>query len=81
MGMQTALHVTTRVLPGNKIEIELPPGSEGQAVNVFVVLPEQTSPKSFNILEFLAAARERHAGRTAEEIDQQIRAERDSWDI
>jgi hypothetical protein len=77
--MQSAFHVTTRVLPGNKIEIELPPGSEGQDVNVFVVLP-QSNAKPFNILEFLAAARERHAGRTAEEIDQQIRAERDSWD-
>jgi hypothetical protein len=78
--MQSAFHVTTKVLPGNKIEIELPPGSEGQDVTVFVVLPEPTETKPFNILEFLAAAREKHAGRTAEEIDQQIRVERDSWD-
>lgn len=78
--MRSALHITTKVLPGNKIELELPPGSEGEEVNVFIVLPEKFEAKHFNVLEFLAAARERHAGRTAEEIDRQIRAERDSWD-
>lgn len=77
--MQSALHITTKVLAGNKIEVELPPGSEGEEVDVFIVLP-QPKAKPFNILEFLATAREQHAGRTAEEIDQQIRDERDSWD-
>lgn len=39
--MQSALHITTKVLPGNRLEVELPPGSEGQEVNVFIVLPGQ----------------------------------------
>jgi hypothetical protein len=37
--MQSALHITTKVLPGNRVEIQLPSGSEGQEVNVFIVLP------------------------------------------
>lgn len=44
--MQSALHITTKVLPGNKIEVELPSGSEGQEVDVFVVLPVINLPLS-----------------------------------
>lgn len=36
--MQSALHITTKVPPSNWLEVQLPPGSEGQNVNVFVVL-------------------------------------------
>ena len=39
--MQSALHITTKVLPGNRLEVQLPPGSEGKDVNVFIVLPAQ----------------------------------------
>jgi hypothetical protein len=78
--MQPALHIKTRVLPGNKVEVELPPGSEGKEVNVFVVLAEPATGKSLDILEFLASARKHQASKTAEEIDQQLRAERNAWD-
>lgn len=40
--MQPALHITTKVLPGNRLEVQLPPGSEGKDVNVFIVLPAQS---------------------------------------
>ncbi|WP_319419181.1 hypothetical protein [Pleurocapsa sp. FMAR1] len=39
--MQPALHLTTKVLPGNKIEIEIPEGEIGDTVDVFVVLPKK----------------------------------------
>lgn len=106
--MQPALRITTTVLPDNRIEVQLPPGSEGAEVEVFVVLPasasvsqhqpnhltESTSEpkpdaemdtsnsetKPFNIMEFLEQSRQKFAGRTAEEIDQQLQAERASWD-
>ena len=42
--MQSALHITTKVLPGNQVEIQLPSGSEGQEVNVFIVLPMASLP-------------------------------------
>jgi len=41
--MQSALHITTKVLPGDRLEVQLPPGSEGQDVNVFIVLSANTS--------------------------------------
>jgi hypothetical protein len=78
--MPSTVRVTTKVLPGDKVEVQLPPGSEGQEVDVFVVLPEDPTAQDVDILKFLAEAREKHAGRSAEEIDRQLRAERDSWD-
>ncbi len=42
--MQTALQIVTKVLPGNRIEVQIPSGSEGQEVNVFVVLPAEIPP-------------------------------------
>ena len=41
--MQPAIHLTTTVLPDNRIEIDLPPGTAGQQVTVFVVL---TNPEA-----------------------------------
>ena len=78
--MQSAFHVTTKVLPGNKIEVELPPGSEGQDVTVFVVLPKespknQASAQRVNVLELLEEARKHRIGMTAEQIDYYLRQE------
>jgi hypothetical protein len=61
--MQTALHITTKVPPGNRIEVQLPSGSEGQEVNIFIVL--STSP--FLNQENLAA----QLARMAEDADVQ----------
>lgn len=44
--MQLALHLTTKVLPGSKIEIEIPEGEIGDTVDIFVVLPEKPKEKS-----------------------------------
>ena len=78
--MQAAFKVTTKVLPGNKIEIQLPSGSEGDEVDVFVVLPQKASVSQNNVLDMIEQARKRYAFRTAEDIDQQIRSEREAWD-
>lgn len=78
--MQSALRITTKVLPGNKIEVQLPPGLEGEEVDVFIVLPEKSKAERRNVLEIIENARKQHASRTAEDIDQQLRVERDSWD-
>ncbi len=37
--MQPALRITAKVSPDNRLEVELPPGSEGREVDVFIVLP------------------------------------------
>ena len=78
--MQPALHLTTKVLPGNKIEIEIPEGQIGDTVDVFVVLPEKSKTPKRSALEIIAESRSRNELRTAEDIDRQIQEERESWD-
>ena len=38
--MQSAIRITTKVLAGDKLEIQVPPGSVGEEVEVFVIIPE-----------------------------------------
>jgi hypothetical protein len=78
--VQPALHLTTKVLPGNKIEIEIPEGEIGDTVDVFVVLPEKAKSKKRSVLEIIEESRSRNNLRSAEDIDRQIREERESWD-
>ena len=78
--MQSALRVTTKVLPGNKIEIQIPEAQIGDNVDVFVILPEKTETKKRSVLEIIEESRRRHPSRTAEEIDRQLQEERSSWD-
>ena len=78
--MQPALHLTTKVLPGNKIEIEIPEGEIGDTVDVFVVLPAKPKVKKRSVLELIEESLSRNTLRSAEDIDRQLREERDSWD-
>ena len=78
--MQSAIRITTKVLPGDKLEIQLPPGAVGEEVEVFVILPEKPQPGRRKVLEFIEEIRSRHASRTVEEIDRELQAERNSWD-
>jgi hypothetical protein len=77
--MQSALRIRTKVLPGNKLEIELPPGSEGEEVDVFVVLPEPKAQRR-NVIEIIEEARPHRMGMTVDQIDQYLQEERDSWE-
>jgi hypothetical protein len=43
--MQPALHISTKVLPGNKIEISTPELPVGNAVEVFVIIKNTSSPQ------------------------------------
>lgn len=78
--MQSALRITTKVLPGSKIEIEIPEGNIGEDIEVIVMLPEKPKPTPRRALEILAAAHKLAPGRSVEEIDRDLQAERDSWD-
>jgi hypothetical protein len=79
--MQAALRFTTKVLPGNRIEIQVPEGEIGNDIEVIVLLPErpQQMPKR-SALEILADAHQLGTFRTPEEIDQCIQDEKNSWD-
>ncbi len=82
--MQSAFRIETQVLPGNKIEINLPSGaiphSVGQMVEVIVILPEKPKLIRRNILEWIEHARSNHSLKTPEEINRYLQDERDSWD-
>jgi hypothetical protein len=78
--MQPALHLTTKVLPGKKIEIEIPEGEIGDTVDVFVVLPQKSQVHKRSVLELIEESRSRNILRSAEDIDRQLREERDSWE-
>jgi hypothetical protein len=72
--MQPALRITTKVLLGNKIEIEIPEAEIGDSVDVFVILPEKAQPKRRSVLEIIEQSRRRHASRTAEDIDRELQS-------
>ena len=78
--MHSAIRITTKVLSGDKVEVQLPPGSVGEEVEVFVILPEKPKTGRRKVLEMLEEIRSRHTSRTVEEIDRELQAERDSWD-
>lgn len=79
--MQPALHITTKVLPGKKIEIQIPEAAIGDTVDVFVVLAEKPESKRRSVVELIEQIRsKRPSFRTTEDIDKQLREERESWD-
>ncbi len=75
--MNRTLHVTTTVLPGGRIVVEDPELSEGDEVHV-VVQPAASSTRR-SATQILADAAGRQSFQTAEEVDDYIREERDSW--
>lgn len=77
--MQSALRITTKVLPGNKIEIQIPPGSIGEEVEVFVVLLRSSPPKH-SAIDILNRLPGQQLFKTAEAIDRYIKEERDTWE-
>ena len=77
--MRSALRIKTKILPGNRIEISAPELPVGDAVEVIVLLPEQSAaPRS--ALELLEAMPSPGLFKTPEEADHYIQEERDSWD-
>lgn len=84
--MQSALRIETKILPGNKIEINLPDltasTSVGQLVEVIVLLPEdKPALEKQSILKLLEEIhQQRPVGRSVEEINRDLQAERDAWD-
>jgi hypothetical protein len=80
--MQSALHLKTQVLPGNKIEIQSDNLEIGDTVDVFVVISPDKEKQKSSVIDLIQKMRgNRNCFKTAEEIDQYIQEERESWDI
>ncbi|HLO47973.1 MAG TPA: hypothetical protein VK211_06080, partial [Kamptonema sp.] len=76
----SALHIQSKVLPGNKIEIDVPEGSVGDRVDVFVILPPKTEPKQVSVMDILSELPGKRLFQTPEEADKYLQEERDSWE-
>ncbi len=76
--MQKALHITTTVWPGGRIEIvdqKLPVGESVSIVVLHSSVPEQRSA-----VDILNEAPGRQLFETAEEVESYLKDERASWD-
>lgn len=79
--MQTVIRTPATVLPGHRLEITLPELPEGQTVEVIVLVQEAPAQKKMSMLEFLESRPPRPPlFKTAEEVNQYIQEERDSWE-
>lgn len=78
--MQTALRMTATVQPGNKIEVTAPELREGEDVDVFLVLPEPPPSSRRSALEIITSLKGHRSFQSAEEVNQYLQEERDSWD-
>lgn len=82
--MTTSIHIEATVSPDGKIEISVPELQPGQRVHVSIQ-PEQTSaPASpsgdIHISDLIKTLPGHRLFKTAEEVDEYLRNERDSWD-
>ena len=78
--MQAAYHITTTVLPGHKIEIQVPESTIGDAIEIIVLLPDKPKSRKRSVLDILADAHKLPPYRTPEEMECDIQEERNSWD-
>jgi hypothetical protein len=77
--MSTALQVKTTVLPGHRIEIQVPELLIGQGATVFIVVDEE-QPRKRPLNEVLGDYPGGKLFQSAEEVDAYLREERASWD-
>ena len=76
--MQKAIHNTTTVLPGGRIEIVDKKLPVGESVNVVVLRFNRAEQRS--ALDILKETPGQHLFKTAEEVESYLKNERTSWD-
>ncbi len=84
----SALRFSTKVLPGNRIELADPALAEGEAVDVIVLIPRSpatvpvpTTPGKPGVWDFIKSLPPGpRSAETWEEIERSLQEERDSWD-
>ncbi|MBC8106412.1 MAG: hypothetical protein H7Z14_07480 [Anaerolineae bacterium] len=79
--MRPNIHVTTRVLPGGRIEIVSPELKEGDAVEVTVRPSSGARNAKGGVLDFLNSLPPGpRSAKSWEELERELKQERDSWD-
>jgi hypothetical protein len=77
--MEVALQIQTTILPGHRIEIQAPELPEGRTATV-VVFVDETPLQKRRLRDILADYPGGQLFRSGEEVDDYLRAERESWD-
>ena len=77
--MTFEVRVNTVVLPGGRIEIQVPKLAEGQQATVVITVEEQEQVKQ-HVQDILANLPGHQLFQNAEEVDAYIREERDAWE-
>jgi hypothetical protein len=77
---QTALHITTQVLPGNKIEVQADDLPVGETVEVFVISSQKESQALRSVTGIFNQLPGRRLFQTPEQADQYLHQERASWE-
>jgi hypothetical protein len=78
--MQPALHISTKVLPGSKIEIFDPELQVGDAVEVFVIIKNTSSRRRRSAIDLLDELPGQRLFKTSEEADEYLQEERSAWE-
>jgi len=78
--MNTAIHLTTTVLPGGKIEITAPELVPGTIAQVTVTIDEQPATPGLHVLDIVKELPGHRLFKTVADVDAHLREERDAWD-
>jgi hypothetical protein len=78
--MPSALHRKTAVLPGGKIEVTDHALPCGEVVDVIILLPAASAPTRRSAVDILAEAPGHRLFKTAADVDDYLRKEREVWD-
>jgi hypothetical protein len=79
-GIQTMIRARTTVQPGGRVIITHPALQSGETVEVLILLPVKSEESRQSILDILNSVEGHRLFKTAKEVEQDIREERDSWD-
>jgi hypothetical protein len=78
--MQNVLRLTATVMPGHRAEVFAPELREGEAVEVILVLPEETKSAHPSALDIINGLNGHRLFKSAQEVDNHLQEERDAWD-
>jgi hypothetical protein len=78
--MRSTLHLKATVLPGGKIEITDHILPSGEVVDVIILLPPVPETIRRSAVDILAEAPGHRLFKTAAEVDDYLRQEREAWD-
>jgi hypothetical protein len=78
--MPATIHIKTRVQSGGRVEVLAPGMPEGSEVEVALTPVESKQERRLSALEIIESAPPQQLFKSAKEVDEYLKAERDSWE-